>query len=544
VCPIFNPHLNFACITLILLIDGYGDWRGDGCSLIENTTEYAVCGCDHLTTFALLLDVSPVEVENPPGYDEFITTLSYLGCLTSILCLLVIILTYSIERQLRKTTNGQLLLNLSLAFLGLYLSFFPATYATPVPALCVISGVIFHYFFLASFIAMGAEATVLYLELVKVFTQRNESLIIRIVIVTWITPLFIAGFTVAPDYRTYTNNPNNFCSPTDFQFWFGYAAPLVIIFGYNFIMFLIIIISIFKQQFKIKSYTGNKSLETSYKNKVLTLITLTFLFGLNWGIGLASTRSLSVQFLRFIFQILFVVSASFHGLFLFILYGVRLPKVRRIWLKWFYILTNQRDKAAHIETSLKTFASFRKGRFTINRNSGKKKSKDDNVELKKITSSLDNNGSYETGVITSDTVEKCISLLSPTTTHAGNGNIDNISVAVPSEMVENGGPDHPDHSTSNNMSDHMVNGVEVHATFQDRSIASNTLEASHPIPDIASNGDTLQTETTIETSSNDDVTVTESPSHTESLDHAVHQPSHPKLQQTYSTYSDLQAEFV
>ena len=119
-------------------------------------------------------------------------------------------------------------------------------------------------------------------------------------------------------------------------------------------MFVVIIFSIFKQQRHMTSQTGNKDLEANFKKRLLLLVTLSLVFGLGWGIGLFTTSSLPVQWLRFSFQIIFVVLTSFQGLFIFILYGIRLLKVRRVWLKWFYILSSQQEKAVQVDITLRS----------------------------------------------------------------------------------------------------------------------------------------------------------------------------------------------
>ena len=114
-------------------------------------------------------------------------------------------------------------------------------------------------------------------------------------------------------------------------------------------MFVIIVSSICKQQIKMKNETGNQSLRASYKKQAVMLITLSILFGLGWGIGLLGTNSLEVQWLRYGFQIVFIMLTAFQGLFIFILYGLRLQQIRKVWKKWFYIITNQHVKAAHLD---------------------------------------------------------------------------------------------------------------------------------------------------------------------------------------------------
>lgn len=74
---------------------------------------------------------------------------------------------------------------MSIALIGVYCLFVPAVYAVPVEPICIAISALLQYFFLASFVAMAAEATVLYVELVKVFRRRNSTMIAKTVVVTW-----------------------------------------------------------------------------------------------------------------------------------------------------------------------------------------------------------------------------------------------------------------------------------------------------------------------------------------------------------------------
>ena len=107
--------------------------------------------------------------------------------------------------------------------------------------------------------------------------------------------------------------------------------------------------------------TGNKELQLSLKKRLVIAISLSVLFGLGWGIGLAGTQSLSVDFLRYSFQIIFILLTAFQGFFLFVAYGVRLRKVRLTWLKWLYIVSGQPDKASSVDVT-GTFQQSSKGR--------------------------------------------------------------------------------------------------------------------------------------------------------------------------------------
>ena len=74
---------------------------------------------------------------------------------------------------------------MSSALVGLYVFFIPASYAAPIEELCVVVGAFLHYFFLVTFLSMASEATILYVELVKVFASDKSNMIMKAVLVTW-----------------------------------------------------------------------------------------------------------------------------------------------------------------------------------------------------------------------------------------------------------------------------------------------------------------------------------------------------------------------
>ena len=77
----------------------------------------------------------------------------------------IVLQTY--PRKLRTSEAGQLLLNLSFAMLGIYVMFIVCLHAKPVQ-FCAAAGSLLHYFMLAAFFLMAAEAVNLYLKLVIV----------------------------------------------------------------------------------------------------------------------------------------------------------------------------------------------------------------------------------------------------------------------------------------------------------------------------------------------------------------------------------------
>lgn len=140
--------------------------------------------------------------------------LTYIGLSISLLCLFALLVTYlsakCVEsqhgvygscsivnassfypamycRKLRMSVHGQVLINLSLSLMGLYIFFLTGAHLTYVPVLCGISSALLHYFMLVFFGWTTAEAILLYVKLVIIIgTHKIESrFILKAALATW-----------------------------------------------------------------------------------------------------------------------------------------------------------------------------------------------------------------------------------------------------------------------------------------------------------------------------------------------------------------------
>ena len=94
---------------------------------------------------------------------------------------------FLICRKLRISIHGKLLVNLSLALMGVYIFFLISGHVTTVPVLCGISSALLHYFLLVFFGWTAVEAVWLYLKLVKVLGMHSatSNYILKTSIPTW-----------------------------------------------------------------------------------------------------------------------------------------------------------------------------------------------------------------------------------------------------------------------------------------------------------------------------------------------------------------------
>ena len=78
-----------------------------------------------------------------------------------------------------------MLINLSFALVGLYVTFIISTVSTGVPVLCGLVSALMHYFFLAVFFWMAADAIHLHRKLVTVFKPDIDSYLAIAMAICW-----------------------------------------------------------------------------------------------------------------------------------------------------------------------------------------------------------------------------------------------------------------------------------------------------------------------------------------------------------------------
>ena len=89
-------------------------------------------------------------------------------------------------RKLRRKEHDQILINLCLALMGMYLVFILGANSAPVPVLCGISAAFLQYFMLVFFSWTAVEAFYLYQKLVKVLGVRKIPwLVLKIGLIVW-----------------------------------------------------------------------------------------------------------------------------------------------------------------------------------------------------------------------------------------------------------------------------------------------------------------------------------------------------------------------
>ena len=119
-------------------------------------------------------------------------------------------------------------------------------------------------------------------------------------------------------------------------------VPFLIIYLFNWVVFIIIIVSLLRKNFQSDIKTKDNNNITFVRQQIIITVTLSILLGLGWGIGLLATQDIHTnKTVRDLFAGLFVIITGFHGLFIFIMHCLRSKEVRNIWKRWFFGVTGK-----------------------------------------------------------------------------------------------------------------------------------------------------------------------------------------------------------
>ncbi|XP_030851523.1 adhesion G-protein coupled receptor G6-like [Strongylocentrotus purpuratus] len=312
------------------------EWSQDGCVLVsgfassaERYDEEGVrCACDHLTNFAVIMDIHRQET-----FTEAYNILTYIGCCISIFSLLVTLATYLWNKDLRTKQTNQIFICLCLTLLCLYTTFvimisldtirdYREVQAGP----CGFLTALVHYFVLSSIAWMGVEGYNTYLIIVKIFNSYIPNFMIKAFLAAWGIPAFIVVLTGAIARGSYAHDDLCFL-----QFWAqigGLLIPMSIILLINIVIFILVV----RQLLRSANITGRMKREAKVERRktierVQNAICILLLLGLTWVTGYLLLIPLFSQ----VAQPIFVVLNSFQGFFIFLLYCVRKPHIRKKW---------------------------------------------------------------------------------------------------------------------------------------------------------------------------------------------------------------------
>ncbi|XP_078090948.1 adhesion G protein-coupled receptor E5-like [Mustelus asterias] len=285
-------------------------WSTSGCSKVSSNHTHTVCRSTHLSSFAVLVALYKVE---GPG----LSTITYIGIILSLLCLLIAIITFIMCRAIQSTRNT-IHTHLCLCLFVAELLFLIGLSATGSKAVCGAIAGILHYLFLTCFMWMLLEGIQLYLMMVKVFL--SQSLRGKYTYpVAYGIPAIIVIISAASNPTGYGTREYCWLS-LERGFRWSFVGPLCVICLVN-LAFLIL--TIWKLVQKFNTINPERPILQKMRIFIVTAFAQLVLLGCSWIFGVFHFQERTIA-LAYIFTIL----NSFQGVFIFILHCLNNKQVR------------------------------------------------------------------------------------------------------------------------------------------------------------------------------------------------------------------------
>eukprot|EP00057_Strongylocentrotus_purpuratus_P006306 XP_011660780.1 PREDICTED: G-protein coupled receptor 64-like [Strongylocentrotus purpuratus] len=309
-----------------------GKWSIEGCQLSNNTAnssndEYYTCACDHLTNFAVLVDI--YAEDEPPK--PVLRLLSIIGCAISIVCLVIAIASYLSVKKIRRSQTHKIFIFLCTTLLCLYTvslviialdTEFQQAEVELIP--CSVLAALVHYFVLSSLMWMGIEGFNTYLVIVKVFNTYIPKFMIKASIVGWGIPAVIVAATGAITRNYYAEE--DYCYIRKWPLIGGLLVPMAIILIINIAVFILAMCrlqSSARMAGRVKKDCKTERQETL--ERIQNGIAILLLLGFTWTTGYLAL--INVDFT----ELLFIIFNSLQGFFIFVLYCLRKETIRKQW---------------------------------------------------------------------------------------------------------------------------------------------------------------------------------------------------------------------
>ncbi|XP_039537527.1 adhesion G-protein coupled receptor D1 isoform X3 [Pimephales promelas] len=295
-----------------------GVWSNEGCLRADGNLSFSICLCNHLTNFAILMQVVPLELSK--AHQVALSTISYIGCSISIFCLAITLVTFAVLSSVSTIRNQRYHIHANLAFailvaqvlLLISFRFSPSTLP------CKIMAVLLHFFFLCAFAWMLVEGLHLYSMVIKVFSSESSKHFYYYAI-GWGCPLVICVVSMTVSLNSYGEVGNCWLSLNNGAIW-AFVAPALFVIMVNIGILVAvtrIISRISAENYKVHGDSNSVKLTTKAVAVLLPIL------GISWIFGVLAVNDHSL-----LFQYMFAVFNSLQGFFIFLFHCLLNSEVR------------------------------------------------------------------------------------------------------------------------------------------------------------------------------------------------------------------------
>ncbi|KAM9769281.1 adhesion G protein-coupled receptor E5 isoform 2-T2 [Menidia menidia] len=301
-----SPELSYICAYW----NEKGAWSTDGCHQQFSNATHTVCTCTHLSSFAVLMALYPME----PNFGLLVVT--KIGLIISLLCLILSILTFKFCRSIQGTRNT-IHLHLCICLFVADLIFLVGISQTKPEGGCRFVAAMLHFSFLGVFHWMLLEGVQLYRMVVLVFNATIRPLYLYVT--GYGAPLAIVIISALIRPNGYGTEHHCWLSQSDGLIW-SFFGPVCFIIVLNVFFF---IITVWKLAQKFTSLNPDLSKLHKIKAFTVTAIAQMCVLGLMWVFGAFLFQS-GLTAVEYIFTIL----NSLQGALVFLMHCLLSKQVR------------------------------------------------------------------------------------------------------------------------------------------------------------------------------------------------------------------------
>ena len=309
---------NPTCVFWDYTVSG---WSDEGCRVLTTNRTHTQCRCDHLTNFAVLMDLHSTPLTSL--HQRALAAITYAGCGLSILCLAAAVAVFALCHRQLKSDRYTIHKNLCLSLLLAEIVFLSGISATADRIVCGLVAGLLHFFFLCAFMWMLLEGFQLYVMLVEVF-ESDKSRVKWYYLCGYGVPVLIVAVSSVVDPFSY-GTPDYCWLRADNYFVFSFVGPVILILVANLVFLGLAIWVMYRHQttsavMKSKEQSRMTNARVWIKGSFMLVV----LLGLTWTFGLLYLNESTVA-MAYVFTIL----NSLQGLFIFFFHCVQNDQVRK-----------------------------------------------------------------------------------------------------------------------------------------------------------------------------------------------------------------------
>ncbi|XP_052777366.1 adhesion G protein-coupled receptor L2-like [Mya arenaria] len=333
-CSFWNYSLGFT-----------GSWSQKGCALDKTNDTHTLCRCNHLTSFAVLMDIHKTEIKGV--HAVVLSYITYAGIIISVICCFFSWLTFvclscrcikgprssaderghsggsSYAGSASRSVNGErnsIHKHLVFTIFVAEILFLAGIQRTDNKIACAVIAGVLHFFFTSSFFWMFLEGIHILFMLVQVF-DAARSRVKYYYLVGYGFPLLIVGISALVYHDGY--GTEKYCWLTsDRMFLWSFAGPVAFILLVNLFILIYAMTAVCKHSEYV--FTKDKSPTGNIRAWIQGALALEVLLGLTWVFGYFYISDEALPF-----AYLFTIFNSFQGLFIFVFHCVLNKKIRK-----------------------------------------------------------------------------------------------------------------------------------------------------------------------------------------------------------------------